>query len=847
MTAYTLSANTFFDNTVSRTGWDTFSLAWFDLTFRTDTRVCNWAPAWWVGSIATMTWSSTVWWNVIIDWTSVRWMKFNSWTGNVPVIWTSITQSWVTSSYLLWVWSSLNSLPVSPGSAMPTTWWLKFREVSWSFTTWSLTWIWASAEESDRVWWIEIVCDQWALHGFPWLSKLTINGSYFNLWTTTWAEQTVQIPSNSTDAYVPWVEIETDIAWVYELYPSIPSTHFNATNLPNDIRGKFVMFNSSGQVVIWSGWVWYIPPSWRNIRVPNVFLRQCTSATRWTNAFPSATFNTRPRFSYVQWWVFDASYCLSDWNFSIASANQISLKNSIVFDSVQYTSTPNAYVLKDWWNGCSWFNVSSVIFNLCQWGWVYENWKAVKLDNTNFVPVVQVLSSWWNFTNCTSIQVAFNRASISWNHWYWFSTLEPIVMESCKQINCFLSWNISWGIIRNHDHTDRLVGTTLTSEEWNAISLSWTLWCLVEWYSVWFNWLISNVHQRWSIIYYTGSSNVTVRNIWTRTSPVNAGTVNPMNYLIRSNWWSKNMTFKRIYASPIANRMCIDSPNDQKVIMENCFWWYTWTYWNVSKNWEYRSISWVSSTWNSSVYWVHFIDTFTSDTTGEITLNYNQPTAETSSYYTVVSGSPKFTQAWSISMRNVWDEVIFEDNVFRLWHTWMRNVTPLIWWSVTLTNFEFRYQIDTWSWWNWTWKDITAVNLITETIDYTVWVKFKFKIKTLIANNQAPTSIKVYTTTTPTAQGWWLYPLTTATYTIKWLIAWSQVCAFTGTPWDSSFQIASNDATWTSYTFTHSVGWTAWYFTVIKQWYKSILIELTYPETNSEILLQPIADPVFIS
>ena len=155
--------------------------------------------------------SATLGGGLVIDSRNVRWMPYNTGTGNVPAIGTTVTQGGV-SGYLLGVWSGLTAAPTAVGAAMPASGFLKFREVtSGPFTTGALTGIGASATSADVQGWMEIVADQLANFNIPRLGNFTVRGGWFELGTTSGvAQQLVQTPTNGggalTEAPGLWIE-----------------------------------------------------------------------------------------------------------------------------------------------------------------------------------------------------------------------------------------------------------------------------------------------------------------------------------------------------------------------------------------------------------------------------------------------------------------------------------------------------------------------------------------------------------------------------------------------------------------------------------------------------------------
>lgn len=217
-----ISANTFFDGSARTAGETWYINSGAVLTVRTDTRIHANASAGNTGTIGSTIINDG---EILFDGRNVRWMPFDSGTGNVPSIGTTISQGGV-SGYLLGVWENYTSSPKTVGTAMPTSGYLKFREVSGgSFTSGSLTGIGASATSPDVLGWIEIVSDQGANHTtVTAFSKYTVRGGKFFLENTNGVVgQTIQFPTNgSTTTYPHGFFVETEpSSEEYEFWPSV--------------------------------------------------------------------------------------------------------------------------------------------------------------------------------------------------------------------------------------------------------------------------------------------------------------------------------------------------------------------------------------------------------------------------------------------------------------------------------------------------------------------------------------------------------------------------------------------------------------------------------------------------
>lgn len=208
----TLTTAEYLDGGTARTAGEVMTFNGGSLTIRTDTRWHANAPASMTGTLGgSSVISATLGGELFVDSTKVRWAAYNTGSGNVPAIGTTITQGGV-SGYLLGVWASYTVAPTAVGAAMPASGYIKFREVtSGPFTTGALTGIGASLTEADRQGWIEVVADQAYNLNVPRLGRFKVRGGWFELGTTTGsAGQIVQTPTNGggagTESPGLWIE-----------------------------------------------------------------------------------------------------------------------------------------------------------------------------------------------------------------------------------------------------------------------------------------------------------------------------------------------------------------------------------------------------------------------------------------------------------------------------------------------------------------------------------------------------------------------------------------------------------------------------------------------------------------
>ena len=126
MATITVSADTNWQDIATATGTgDTYNLNGGTLTIDTDSRYCTNHTAT-SGEIGTITFTATAVAGLTIDGTKVRIIPYDTGSGNVPAIGTTITEGGV-SAYLLGVWQDFTHAPTAAGAAMPASGWIKVK------------------------------------------------------------------------------------------------------------------------------------------------------------------------------------------------------------------------------------------------------------------------------------------------------------------------------------------------------------------------------------------------------------------------------------------------------------------------------------------------------------------------------------------------------------------------------------------------------------------------------------------------------------------------------------------------------------------------------------------------
>ena len=332
MATFAITTAVNIDSLANKVGSDTYNINGGYLTVDQDTRYgTNQNTSAGMGNI---TLSATLGGTIEFTSINVRLIPYNTGSGNIPAIGTTISQG-SASGILLGVYSALNVAPTTAGSAMPTSGFIKIRQWNGTpYTSGALTGIGASATGADTPGWLEIVGVDALTATCNRLGTFKVRGDWFALGTTDGTRATTyQIPSNGAIVYLAGVWVETGSSTnVYEFYPCAGSLTALTANMATDaIRGKFCWITTAGLLRFGHDGTnstgGYIPPAGRRIRIPNIFFVCCTAAALTANVLPNATLATRYDFTTTGAGVIDIDKAMINWYPSLNQPYSVALSN----------------------------------------------------------------------------------------------------------------------------------------------------------------------------------------------------------------------------------------------------------------------------------------------------------------------------------------------------------------------------------------------------------------------------------------------------------------------------------------------------------------------------------------
>lgn len=867
----TITTDTFLDDGTARTAGESWAMTGCKLTIRTDTRWHVGAPAAMTGSIGNVAINSFA--ELFVDGTKVRWQPFNNGTGLVPAIGETVTQfgNPGVEGYILGVWEDLASSPSTPGTSMPSTGFLKYREVTGGsfLPVYGLNFsggLGACIANGDEVvGWIEVVADASSSLSFSQPSCLfKVRGDWFYLGETTGSPgQIVQLPTNGSSLTRGLgVQIETSPgSGVYEWWPAVPSTNGWTTNgLTTDQRGKFVESLTNGQVRIGSDGsnnIGYTPASGCKIRTPNVFIQHCTTSNRSQNVINTTITQrgwrvsansaldidrlvTTQQFTPNAATLLSVSDCLIDGYFQSTNGVTAPALTDVAITSSVATNYGPALLFTDHIGGTitrakvcfvattalSLTRCASMTFDDCITGQLY---------NRTSVPGASSLS---NSTYCT-----FNNHKIFGNYF---------LISTCKGIT-----------FNDLDYIERLDGPTLSSSPTSYILniTNGSEECVVDGLTFGLNGVLADTHPyaangMINLASSAGGGNL-FRNFGSFASPLPTGSnasTRPGRIIgISQSGGQKPNKFQRIYFDALRVTSQWSIGNYTAINFEISEFGALYTGAAALQPSGYNAIfkglygNQINFSGNSGAIGVFFADQFTDADNGRFGLFFSPPTDETAAYYDYsFSEGSGFSPGIVVLLRKAGDYATLETPHWVKGHTGFKNQAPVI--SGTSTNTITEYAIDTGSGYG-AFQTLSAANLIAESIDSVTGFKMKIRITCTADNTVAQIScVSIYTTTSPAAHGVNLYPLDQVTLSFEGLQPGSEVRAYVGTDPATAVEIGGIESVpGTTWSFTHDSAGQDGYIAVFALGYNPLIIPRTYASEDSTLLISQVVDRNYVN
>lgn len=851
----------FTPNTGGTVNWDTLSGGSVNATLDTytisngttllidtDTYQCaNHSAAF--GSVDTVSFTRTGG-RLLIDGRNVRVIPYNTGTGNVPAVGTTISQGGV-SATLLGVWANWQSEPTAAAAAMPATGFIKVKsKTGGNFAAGAITGIGASATGADTVGWIEVRGADTATITVPRIGTFEVIGDWYEIGTTNGSRgQIIPCPTTATNtATFPGVQIETSPgSGVYEWYPGAGTISGSGIRTAG-IESKVVWSTTTGIRIGNDGTnaLGFLPASGCKVRIPNVILTCCTrtaGAGSGPRVLPNATLATRQEWITTGAGTILLTRCVSNWNNTFVQAFKVQVLDSALANTLNISKQASTLDINGACVSPTQAQINPALSLVsCFAGGTVQNSKFVRISlatsssyicQTSFITGV-------NFTN-NFYTTLTNRANAITGGW------TATQMQNCtvsNQTTCG-GRHLLTGCVNNTftstAYIDGWTATTGTDNPMAAFDL--TAACsnnMIDGITL----PTTNNHPYNALVNSTASYDTTIRNIGTRASRLNLGSANQTGLILSSGGNNDGIRVQRVYTINTRTGLQTLVNSDTDVLFESVFGDFADTSTIASLNTTLKGMGQTSGTGGQvSVYGTHWRDEFTADTTGRIIVLMNEPTSLTTAQSQITSGTPTFNSSGQIALTVVGQRLEVEMPYFALGHTAAANLAPTLTGTNT-GNLTIEFQFDKGSGYNGTWLTANQINWNSVgSITPSVGIKIKLRITCATANaGNLLTQVRFDTVSTLAAQQDNLYPLSVNTVQLTGLYADSEVRAYLGSNPATAVEIAGTESSGTSFSFQQSYAGQVGYIHVIHVNYQPIYLPITYSATNISIPLQQITD-----
>ena len=529
----------------------------------------------------------------------------------------------------------------------------------------------------------------------------------------------------------------------------------------------------------------------RKIRVPNVFLRGAATAARASNSVNAAA-ASRPNWVTTAAGAIDFEYAFSTWYHNFSQAYSVRHIHVAYMDLMVISECASALALDDVAAGMTGALDSLTLALTSNFAGGTANDINCQRGNTPGTTDHAISISYCIGQTLSKITAGIIQFVRSTGYPINVTNSSAMEFSDITLLNGPLNFTSCIGMtVDDVDYCDKHMGyANVTTPYYLVYANAACSGIIVDGVTWGLGGTVPNVHPTSGVVYAITASDITVKNVGTRSSMLSAGSWRPNYYglatVLVTGGNCANVKLQRAYCDSTRTSLVATRNDDKGVIYEHVFGGMyvgstgaIFSLVNSSLNSNVKGVGTqvVTTTGQSSVYGTHFMDAFTSNSWGRLTLAFNEPTTETESLFTMVSGTRKFNSSGGILMGVVGNQAVWEDSCFRLGHTGFVNTAPIMS-GGTITNYTLEYDIDIGSGYSNSWNTLDGAHLSAITVNPAIGFKLKIRITTTTANLTAITYLALITTSTLAAQTDNLYPLSLNTLTLTGLQNPSEVRVF---------------------------------------------------------------------
>jgi hypothetical protein len=663
----------------------------------------------------------------------------------------------------------------------------------------------ATSSSVDRIGWLRILGAEVKRFITTRLSKLTIQGEWYELAVATGTASQV-IQHYTTDA-VPAIWVETGSGTgIYEIWLN-GGDRFPAS-IGDGLRGKFFgNANGNANITFGNGTLGAIPPTGARIRVPNI-----TIGSSLTTAPTAGTINAT---------------LASRYGLNTASSGEVSI--SKCSGAGFYVNANQAFSINAIDSGFFHQIAASEIASDCILRRVGVGLLGVAVFQSSVFSVLKslvledcVMASYSGTINSSNILVQdSSNISITRGYYCFFARGDArqntLYLLRCSTFNisgailCGGSADIITsknGVLTNIIFSDTTIGLNITTAATQSIQIA----------SGSSNITVNGLQQlnggtlpRNALVVLNTADNIKIRNIGTALAPLNMAS--QVIFIVQILGVVENIEIARCYAINTVTSAKSDTNTVSRLTMLNVWSDTADTVTNNSLNARYSGLRGGNGVHGATgiasalqaVYGTHFYDTFFSTTTGCIGLHMLEKSSiePSASTYTIDSGTPVFNSNGSLLLRTVGDQITWTCPWFVLGHTGFQNAAPVLASAVNSSNYLITYRIDTGLGFSGAFKAATGVNLSAEVINSTTGFRMQIRITATTSNSTNSLQGLFFPTITNATGQQTLYPLdlVSSSLTLSGLIAGSEVRIFRIS---DNVEVGGIESSGTSFTYSYN-------------------------------------------
>jgi hypothetical protein len=482
---------------------------------------------------------------------------------------------------------------------------------------------------------------------------------------------------------------------------SVPTTTTAVINRPLSATtsGNFTSTHDLG----------YVPPAGCKTRIPNIFGRAALSASRAVNDVPNASALLRPVFQTSSAGFIDIEYLYgNNWYLNFSQPYGVSIKNSWSMDTINLANCATSFTLSNL--GVGMYGAIDNRVLQCS-----SNFAGGLIENCDFMRgnVPGATDHAVEITYCKGVEVRDSKFAIvqfvrNSGNPLQIANSSNLTLNNIKCINnnLYLA-TVSNSTITNYDYTDRMCGWTNTTSATNTINIDIrSSNVIVDGITIGFGGTILNNQPATALVRATGGLGITFRNIGTPENPIKNGTWLPNQVattaVFQTGGNGENYRLQRVYVDGMRGDTITGVNTDKGFETDNVHKMNQYALGNhqvsaaivQSLNCATRGVGNINSTTGSaSVYGSHWSNNFGVGR-GRLVLHMNEPTPETASSFTQVSGTVKFNSSGGALLGTVDTVGIWETFLFK-GITGFNDYEEMLMSGGTISNYLVEYTLDT--------------------------------------------------------------------------------------------------------------------------------------------------------